>query len=203
MIEVLGYVASFTVVVSLAMSSVLRLRMIGLVGSTLFAVYALTVGAIPVAITNVVIIGLHGYRLWQWWTDEEYFSLLEVRPDSVYLNEYLVFHEDEIRRFQPEFSLPIPEDRLVVFVLRDMVPAGVVIGRRVGDTLEIELDYVAPRFRDMEPARFLYRSPHQILDLYGIVRAVAVATTEAHRHYLRKVGFTPETGDRWELDLTG
>ncbi|CAN5454705.1 MAG: hypothetical protein ACR2JP_08375 [Acidimicrobiia bacterium] len=203
MIEILGYVASLTVVVSLAMSSVLRLRMIGLVGSTLFAVYALAVGAIPVAIANLVIIGLHGYRLWQWWTDEEYFSLLEVKPDSVYLNEYLVFHQDEIRRFQPEFSLPIPEDRLAVFVLRDMVPAGVVIGRRVGDTLEIELDYVAPRFRDMEPARFLYRPPHQILDLYGIVRAVAVATTEAHRRYLRKVGFTPETGDRWELDLTG
>ena len=62
MIEILGYVASLTVVVSLAMSSVLRLRMIGLVGSTLFAVYALAVGAIPVAIANVVIIGLHGYR---------------------------------------------------------------------------------------------------------------------------------------------
>ena len=108
MIEVLGYVASLTVVISLSMSSVLRLRMIGLVGSILFCIYALLVGAYPVAATNAVIIGLHGFRLWQWWTDEEYFSLLEVQPDSVYLNEFLEFHADEIAHFQPEFALPMP-----------------------------------------------------------------------------------------------
>lgn len=201
MIEVVGYVASAVVVVSLAMSSVLRLRVIGLVGSILFVVYALAVGAYPVAATNVVIIGLHGYRIWQWWSDQEYFSLLEVQPDSVYLNEYLEFHSGEIHRFQPGFSVPIPADRLVVFVLRDMVPAGVVIGRRVGATLEIELDYVAPRFRDMKPARFLFRSPHKLLDGYGIRRAVATAATDTHRRYLREVGFTPEAGDRWQLEL--
>jgi hypothetical protein len=29
----------------------------------------------------------------------------------------------------------------------------------------------------------------------------AVATTDPHRRYLRKVGFTPTTDDRWELTL--
>ena len=201
MIEVLGYVASLTVVISLSMSSVLKLRMIGLVGSFLFCIYTLLVGAYPVAATNAVIVGLHGFRLWQWWTDEEYFSLLEVQPNSVYLNEYLEFHSDEIEKFQPEFALPIDADRIVVFVFRDMVPAGVVIGRQYGDTLEIELDYVAPRYRDMEPARFLYRSPHRLLDEHGIHRVAAVATTDPHRRYLRKVGFAPTTNDRWELTL--
>ena len=200
MVEILGYVASIAIVVSLSMSSVVRLRMIGLVGSCLFLVYALAVEAYPVAATNVVIIGLHAFYLWRAYTDEEYFSLLEVQPDSRYLRGFIEFHRDEISRFQPEFDFSVEPDDLVVFVLRDMVPAGVVVGRRHGDELAVELDYVAPRYRDLEPARFLYDSHPELLRAYGIRRVTATASTPQHRKYLRTVGFT-ENGERFALDL--
>ncbi len=91
-------------------------------------------------------------------------------------------------------------DDLVVYVLRDMVPAGVVVGRRHGDELTVELDYVAPRYRDLEPARFLYHSHPELLRTYRIRRVTATASTPQHRKYLRKVGFT-ENGERFALDL--
>ena len=95
-------------------------------------------------LTNTVIIGIHLFLLWQCWTDEEYFSLLEVLPGSGYLNEFLAFHAEEIVRSQPEFSFAVTEDDLIVFVLRDMVPAGLVIGTPSGGDFAVELDYVRP-----------------------------------------------------------
>ncbi|NQV06152.1 YgjV family protein, partial [bacterium] len=50
--EILGYAASALVVLSLAMRSILRLRIIGLVGSVAFMVYGILIGSYPVAITN-------------------------------------------------------------------------------------------------------------------------------------------------------
>ena len=54
-LEFLGYTASAFVVASLAMSSVLKLRILSLIGSTTFLMYGLLIDSIPVAITNGVI----------------------------------------------------------------------------------------------------------------------------------------------------
>ena len=61
--DLIGYLASGLVVLSLLMTSVLRLRVIGLFGATVFTAYGLLIGAIPVVVTNGVIIFVHGYHL--------------------------------------------------------------------------------------------------------------------------------------------
>ncbi|CAB4365662.1 unannotated protein [freshwater metagenome] len=48
----IGYVASAFVVLSLAMTSVVRLRMISLVGALAFIVYGVRLGSPPIVVTN-------------------------------------------------------------------------------------------------------------------------------------------------------
>lgn len=202
MIELLGYVASSVIVVSLMMTSILRLRVIGLVGAALFALYGYLVGAFPVVATNLVILGLHAFFLWREWTDDEYFTLLEVRPDSLYLGQFLTFHRDDIRAFQPGFAHDPGDARLALFILRDMVPAGLLLGRTSRDgVLDVELDYVTPKYRDLKTARFLFLHNRREFAERGIATLRAKAETEAHRSYLRRVGFAPVAGDRFELRL--
>ena len=50
--ELVGYLASALVVTSLAMTSVVRLRMISLAGSITFTVYGALIGSVPIIITN-------------------------------------------------------------------------------------------------------------------------------------------------------
>jgi|ERR1051325_4597590 hypothetical protein len=50
--ELIGYVASVLVAISLTMTSILRLRIINLTGSACFTLYGLLIGAYPVAIVN-------------------------------------------------------------------------------------------------------------------------------------------------------
>ena len=54
LVEAVGYVASALVVASLAMTSVVRLRTLSLVGSHVFVVYGLLIGSLAIVAANLV-----------------------------------------------------------------------------------------------------------------------------------------------------
>ncbi len=142
-----------------------------------------------------MIIGLHLYFLWRAWSDEEYFTLLEVRSDSYYLDQFLKFHNDDIRTFQPTFRHDPGEATFALFILRDMVPAGLLLGApEANGVLDVELDYVTPRYRDMKVARFLFEYNHDAFIERGIRSLRAVAETDQHHRYLERIGFTARNG---------
>ena len=63
--EMLGYAASVFVAVSLMMRSLVKLRVINLIGSVLFTTYGLIIGAYPVAVVNAFIVVVNIYYLQQ------------------------------------------------------------------------------------------------------------------------------------------
>jgi hypothetical protein len=81
--ELIGYVASVLVALSLMMSSILRLRLINMVGAMVFAVYGLLIGSMPVAAVNTFIVGINVYYLWRIFGAREYFRVLRITPDSL------------------------------------------------------------------------------------------------------------------------
>jgi len=63
--EMLGYLASVFVAVSLTMRSLTKLRVINLIGSLLFTAYGLIISAYPVAVVNAFIVLVNIYYLQQ------------------------------------------------------------------------------------------------------------------------------------------
>lgn len=63
MIDVLGFIGSGLIVVSLTMKSIIRLRLVGLVGARVFIAYGIWLGAWPVVATNTVTFSIHVVRL--------------------------------------------------------------------------------------------------------------------------------------------
>src|SRR5690606_8525274 len=88
-VEGVGYLASLLVVLSLAQTRVLWLRLLSLSGSVVFTTYGLLIDSWPLVITNSVIVILNLYFLWRIQTGREEFSLLELAPDSPYLIRFL------------------------------------------------------------------------------------------------------------------
>lgn len=78
---------------------------------------------------------------------------------------------------------------MAVFVLRDLVPAGLLLGQIRGDVLEIDLDYVVPQYRDMKVGRFLFSDELEFFRRHGIREISSRADTEVHAGYLRRMGF--------------
>lgn len=191
-LEIVGYVASVLVAISLMMSSLLKLRLINLAGSAAFVVYGALIGAYPVAVVNLLIVFINLYYLRQMLGSREYFKLLRVRPDSAYLRAFLDFHAAEIQRFLPGFAYAPHTGQLAVFVLRDLVPAGLLIGETdEGGTLRVVLDFVIPQYRDFKTGRYVFQDQAAFFREHGITEIVSDAGSPVHTQYLRRMGFAP------------
>lgn len=189
--ELVGYLGSLLIVISLTRTSLLHLRLVGLAGSATFLLYSLLIQAYPIAVVNVVIIGVHLFFLRQLLsTKHEFFTCLELNKNSRYLRHFLDFHHEDIAAHQPGFIFEPRDDQVRAFILRDTVPAGLFIGRTcIDDTIEVELDYVAPPYRDFKVARFLYSDRSQIFRSGGRRRIWTDIGSDEHAEYFRRFGF--------------
>ncbi|MBK5265794.1 MAG: YgjV family protein [Acidimicrobiia bacterium] len=190
--ELIGYLASALVVTALLMTSLRRLRMVSLAGALVFTTYATLIGAVPLIVVNVSIMAINAWSLYRMSQVTDYFSFLSTGPDSAYLKRFLEFHGSDIANYFPSFSMPESDCR-AIFVLRDLVPAGLWIGHESGpDEWQVNLDYAIPRFRDSKIGRYLY-SPDGPLPKATFKVA---APSQGHIAYLRRMGFV-ESPDGW------
>ncbi len=197
-IEILGYAASLLVAASLSMKSVARLRFLNLLGAVAFALYGLLLKVYPVMVVNAYIALVNIVFLLKMQPGRsEAFELLTISsPDNRYLRRFLEFHADDIARFFPGFDLDQIVQPRLIFILRDMLPVGLVIGHSAPDgTFTVDLDYVIPSHRDFRCAEYFYRSWRSVIDDQGIRTFRARSEVPAHLKYLRKLGFCPEAGD--------
>lgn len=194
--EIVGYAASALVVWSLTMKSLLRLRLIGLAGSTTFLAYGILIEAVPIVITNAVIMGIHVWFLRKLLGKREIFSVLRVRADSDYLRTFLEFHGAEIQRFQPGFRFEASEQTRIWFILRDMLPAGLFIAEPHDDgSFEILLDYAIPQYRDLKLGRWVYSGGAGLFDDDRPSSVWMRSWSEAHDTYLERMGFVSTDRD--------
>lgn len=198
--ELIGYVGSALVVISLMLRSIVRLRIVNLVGAAVFTAYGVLISAPPVWMVNGAIVIIDAYHLVRIYRQgRDYFAVLEVDNDDTYLHAFLDFHADQIRSFLPDFDGLRP-DHTALFVLRDMVPAGLVLAReRDPDTVVVDVDYVIPGYRDRKVGTWVYRH-EDVFARAGYERVLTEPGSDAHRRYLSRMGFEPADDDRlWEL----
>jgi hypothetical protein len=193
-VELIGYVASALVVASLAMTSVVRLRIVSLVGSLVFVVYGLLLPSIPIILTNAAVALLNIWFLRKEFSPHRDLGAVPIDSDAPFLLDFLRSHEADIRSFQPGFQLPDASD-FALLLTRDGLPAGAFIGTPEGEVLRLRLDYVMHAYRDSRIGTWLYRSGTKVFTDAGFTTLTTVPASEALRHYLLGVGFTPRDGE--------
>lgn len=192
--ELIGYLGSVLVAISLTMRSVFRLRIINLIGALIFVAYGFLIHAAPVVLLNSLIVGVNVFYLVQMSNQKDYFKLMEVNYDSRYLKNFIDFYQKEIRVFFPSYLFKPQPDQLALFVLRNMVPAGLVIVRPMGEDADVFLDFVIPGYRDFRAGKFLFEESALYFQQKGIKRLVSDAGNPRHESYLKRMGFQLENG---------
>lgn len=201
-LQLLGYAASILIATSLLMRSIVRLRIINLVGAATFAVYGFLIGAYPVGVLNTMTAMINIVQLIRLQRRREIFRVLEIRPDAPYLQYFLEFQKSDITRFFPNFHYePNLPNRFAILVLRDLIPAGVLLGRTHGNRLDVELDYVVPQFRDLKVGRFLFTDSAEFFRELGVREIEAQADTKVHAEYLQRMGFVGVSDGNYRLVL--
>lgn len=189
--EWIGYAASVLVAISLLMSSIVKLRWYNLVGSGLFAVYGYFIGAFPITTINAFIFCINIYYLIKIYTTKEYFEVVEIGKDDMYLKHFINYFYTDIRTIFPMFNGDIEKTDTGFYVLRNLIPAGIFITSKHDDeTLIIDVDYAKPEYQDLKTSKYIFETQRDLFLARGYKRFVAHASNKRHISYLKKMGFT-------------
>jgi len=189
MYDIIGYVASFVILVSLLMSSVKKLRIINLVGSVIFAVYGFLIPSYPTALMNLGIVVIDLYYLIKLQQTKDRFKLIELENDSNLYQDFVECYKKDISTFMDiDFDFN-DKDLKKYFVTRNTVPAGLFVGKVNGEAMEIYLDYTTPTYRDYKVGEYLYDTSYEFYKYFGVLYLRSKPGAIKHEEYLEKMGF--------------
>ena len=202
LIEWIGYLASLLVLISLSLSSIVKLRLVNLVGAAVFSFYGFYIGALPVGIMNFIIVIADIYYLRQLYYRKERFDILEIHSNDPYLNKFISHYKEDIKKFFPDF-FKLEDSDIILLALRDLNPAGVFAGDASDDTqLNIKVDYVTPQYRDYKLGKYIYTQFSNFFKDKGFKKLSCSTDIKAHKNYLKKMGFTPDDKEQsYTFDL--
>ena len=193
--EIVGYVASLIILVSLLMTNVFRLRQINLAGALLFALYGYLIRAWPVVGMNLVIAGIDGWYLLQSMRYSAFYDLAPASSvGSEYLKRFFLFNERELLKFAPGLTLEDLLEAHTCILFRNMLPVGLFSYRQAGPDADIVIDFMIPEYRDFKAGRYLYRTKRMFFKEQGIKRFHAVARHPTQPRYFSQNGFVREEG---------
>lgn len=187
-VEWFGYLASLVVLVSLTMTSIIKLRVINFIGCVLFAMFAYFIDSYPTMFMNIGIAGINIYFLWKIRTTKEQFTLITESVGSEYFDYFVSSYKSEIELQVSTSELKGADTAF--YMLRNNSIAGVLVGNISPEgELSVLLDYVTPEYRDFKLAHYYYVSNPNVIKERGVKVLKAYATTPEHKEYLLKVGF--------------
>ena len=197
-IEGVGYIGSALVLISFLMTSVVKLRIVNMAGSIISCTYALIIGSYPLALMNfaLVLINLR-FLLKARGASEKHYTLVETAKDDAVLRHLLLKYTEDISACFPGLSVNPDDVKDAFLILHDDAPAGIVLGKRDGERLDLLLDYSLPPYRDHSLGRFL-------LDAFparGIRMLIFTGPVENHRGHLEKMGFEAQPDGSWVRQL--
>lgn len=193
LLEVVGWLGSAVLVLSLLQTNLHRLRWINLLGCLVLIVYNGAVGVWPMVGLNVVLAGINIWYLVRAHRDrhdEGAYEVLQVDGDDTYLRHVLRVHAQDIQRWQPGFVHdPAAGDEAYLVLTGDETVGVVVVRPEAKGEAQILLDHVTERYRDRTPGEFVF-GEHGPFHARGYT---LVRTPDGMRNpYYARLGFTPE-----------
>ena len=196
--EIIGYTGSALVVISMLMTSIVRLRVINLTGSLIFTVYALLIRSYPTAAMNVFLVGINVWHLIRLRNTSKHYELIRTDPDDSVFAYLLKTSMEDIRLWFPAFSVPSRKPEIALLVCHDRNPAGLFLASDAGDgTIEVLLDYALPVYRDTSVGQCIYG----YLAKEGYRTAVFRMNAPKHVGYMENIGYRKNDQGEYVLAL--
>ncbi len=191
LLELFGYLGSLLVIVSLMMSSVVKLRVFNTVGSLVSAIYALVIRSYPLALMNFCIILINIFNLVKLLGSTRHYDLVDGSGDQGYLSYFLDYYKEDIAAFFPKTDGSLCTGSKTFIVCCDAAPVGLLTGTAGEDgSFEVAVDYAVPKFRDCSIGKFLYSE----LEEKGFKKIICRQYGPKHEPYLKKMGFAEKDG---------
>lgn len=131
-IEIFGYIGCVFVIVSMLMTSVVKLRVINTVGSSISAVYAMIGHSYPLALVNASLVVINIYNLSKLMKTENnnQYDLVCTETEDSFLNYFLKYYETDICKYFSEKSLNPLCSEVAYTICCEGAPAGIFLEKK-------------------------------------------------------------------------
>ena len=197
-LELFGYLGSFLVLISMLMTSVVRLRVINLIGSAIFAAYAILIRSYPTALLNGCLVLINLYHLLRLRRSSgSSYEIQALGAGEGFAAWFLRKFGDDIKQYFPALNIEQAKNAEGFAVFYQSQAAGILLGKRTGNEFQILLDYTTPAYRDCSVGEYLYSE----LPSFGISRLSCIADNPEHIQYMEKMGFTMQENQKYVKEL--
>ena len=195
-----GYIASLMLVIALLVKNDIKFRWCSTAGNISFIFYGMLIGAVPVLITNAILLAINGFYLVRIYSRHEYFDLIEFSGEEKLITKFTTYYKKDIAAYFPGFNAELLKGNLSFVVLRDLVIANIfcVIMKENGDA-EVMINYTLPKYRDYKIGRFIFEKEKQFLVSKGIKRVIYKTVSHpGHLAFIKIMGFSRQAdGAGW------
>lgn len=187
-----GYLASVLLAIGLLVNNDLKFRWLNTGGNVAFIIYGVVLGAVPIILTNSILLAINLFYLYKIYNRKEHFELLEFSNGGIMIDRFLSFYQPDISVFFPDFKREQLEGKLNFVVLRDLVIANIFSARLDSNgAAEVFINYTVTKYRDYKVGRFIFDKEKQYLVSKG-VKTLYYTTVANKRHekFLTVMGFS-------------
>jgi hypothetical protein len=190
-----GYLASLLLAVGLLVNNDLKFRWLNTGGNIAFIFYGVVLGALPIILTNVILLAINLFYLYKIYNRKEHFELLEFSSGGILIDRFLSFYQADITSHFPEFKREHLETNLNFVVLRDLVIANIFSANLANDgSAKVIINYTVPKYRDYKVGRFIFDKEKQYLISKGVKKLWYQAiANRRHEKFLGVMGFVKKT----------
>jgi hypothetical protein len=187
----MGYLASVLLAISLLVNNELKFRWLNMFGCLAFIIYGVLISALPIVLTNAILLLINLFYLVKTYNTKEAFDLYEFIPGEKIINKFLQFYDKDVQAFFPGFKLAGDDNDIRFIVLRNMNIANIFVAELSADgTAYVKINYTVAKFRDYKVGTFIFEKEKQYLVSKGI-RQIAYknVSNKNHAAFLKKMGF--------------
>lgn len=189
-----GYLATALLAIGLLVNNDIKFRWLNFSGNIAFIIYGVILNAMPVILTNALLLCINVYFLFRIYNRKELFEILEFGTGGIMVERFLDFYKNDIAVYFPDFTRESLEGNLNFVVLRDLVIANTFSTKLLTNgTAEVKLNYTVAKYRDYKVGRFIFEKEKQFLLSKGVEKIYYdVVTNKQHEKFLLKMGFQKE-----------
>ena len=189
-VEIFGYIGTALVILSMTMTSMVRLRVINICGGIISLFYSLYYGAWAMVVMNACLISINIVQIILALRHKATYSYHGVSSEEAAVSVFLSENRKEIDKYAPSLSSLVYSGAQVNMIYSSGEAVGIVVSEREKDNITLLADYVVQKNRNAATGNFLLSA----LKEQGALCLKASAGSKAHEKYLLKLGFQTKEG---------
>ncbi len=149
-LEIFGYIGTALVIISMMMTSVLKLRIINMCGGLISLIYAVLTETWPVAVLNACLVCINFVQTMRKLKAKSTFAFAKTSLSDGALQYFISYFGNDLKEFSGVDTSVLCEDDLIYLIFSKSRLVGFTAGEKNGTEYNMKMCYIAPHNREKD-----------------------------------------------------